>query len=365
MGMMTATYYDYDFGNVVVGETVNASVFIQYFAGLANPPITVTDISFDDPQFVASGFPALPFVMNPEDIVEINVAYTPLGLGTTTSFLTITSDVTNNPVTVIYTGTGVNNTRILTALPSKLVFPNTKVTTPSVALDSSIQNTGTSLDISVTGFTLDAQIICTNSPAFPFVLHPGDTAGPFHFIFTPTTAGFTDLPAGVSWASDASGNPTLVDCQIIAFIITPAFVLSGGTVQPLLSFVTGSNPVTKFSSGEDLNCEEDGFFKRIHDFGLASIEKTLQRLFFRYENIGSANVTGTFRSTRTGAVATDTKAIGSAGADGLIYDDYLDCQLSHDLLQIIISRLADDGPISLTEFVAKVVIKGEYIEGSG
>jgi hypothetical protein len=355
----------YDFGGVVVGSDAGVTISFKYVANPGDPSITVNSVDVDDTlNYGVGGFAAFPIIMFPGDTISGNLIFGPTGLGDFPATVTCSSDAPNDPVQISIDGQGIPNNRVLTAIPNLLDFGSIKILVPSAPMDVMLQNTGPSLSVTVTALNLDPQVTCTNPPAFPFTLNPGDTAGPFHFVFTPTVAGFDSIPNAIQWVSNAVGTPTLVAVQAVVFLITPAFVLTGAVQQLLLSFVGAGNPVTKSSDGEDLNCEEDGHFQKIVDFGLASIEKTLQRLFFRYENLGSGQVTAAFKSTRSGAQPTDTKNIGSAGADGLVYNSYWDAQLSHDLIQILISRLGDTGPVSLTEFVAKVVVKGEYVEGS-
>lgn len=168
--------------------------------------------------------------------------------------------------------------------------------------------------------------------------------------------------SGASVASDASSSPFNVETLGTGFLIAPAFTVTGADGGLLLGFVTGSTVVIKRADPDDLDCEEAGSFKRLHDFGLPGVEKAIQRVRFRYEDLGVATVNVQLRAIRpTIQSVSQNVVIGTAGAGEDIKNAFADLVMAHDLIEVQFSRLAGGGPVSITEYDPRVEERGEVI----
>jgi hypothetical protein len=87
------------FGNVVASK-----VLVLAVQNTGSADLVVTNITSDDAQFVPG---STSFTVTPGNTTNVNITYTPAGLGAHSGVLTVTSDAASSPDTIDMTGTGV------------------------------------------------------------------------------------------------------------------------------------------------------------------------------------------------------------------------------------------------------------------
>ncbi|KKK80960.1 hypothetical protein LCGC14_2818290, partial [marine sediment metagenome] len=68
-------------------------------------------------------------------------------------------------------------------------------------------------------------------------------------------------------------------------------------------------------------------------------------------------------SSRDAAVS-QSVSIGSAAAGSVLKNAFANIQLSHDLIEVEFSRLANGGPFVMTEYDPRIEPRGEVIEAT-
>lgn len=318
----------------------------------------VYSVTSSDAHFSRQGA-APPYIIDPGDSQVVKIRFTPGGVGSFTGVLTISSDAINSPTKRNMSGVGiVAGSKEISVDPSSWEFPETKVTVASAEKLLTITNTGT-VDTTLTGITYNGDFSAGATViAFPYVLGPGLSVQ-FGVKITPSVTGYILTANGAVIASDAVGNPHNLALSGFGILILTAFTVTGTEGAPLLAFTNGTTIVMKQFDPADLDCEEAGFIKRKHDFGLPGYEKKMTRVRLRYEDLGVATLTvkGTTHRQTESAIVT----LGTVAADEMVRNAFADLIVAADIIELEISRAANSGPLSLTQYAPFYEPGGEVI----
>jgi hypothetical protein len=297
---------------------------------------------------------------------KIVVKFSPTSGGNKTATLTLTGTMTNTPFVISLTGTGgVGGT--LTLQPQTTNdFGVVKDGTASSPLNvQAINNSGSDVIVSAIAFNGDFSA-GPGQPGLPFTLHANNADGAVNIpvIFTPTFTGFRITANAVSVTSSATNSPTSQSMQGTGAVIFPAFTVSGPNQVVLMAFVGAMGAISVLQvNANDLNCEEPGSFTRVYDWGMPLFEKYLGRAILRYEDNSAATFGCTVTATPVGRVSAAGLPGGGGANDGLIHEVFADLQVSGDLIQVAVSRIASQGPMEITEIFHEVDKRGEVVEG--
>jgi Abnormal spindle-like microcephaly-assoc'd, ASPM-SPD-2-Hydin/Cep192 domain 4/HYDIN/CFA65/VesB-like, Ig-like domain len=229
-GVLTPSSTSVAFGNVAVGSTVTQTVSVTN-TGTATVNITGASITGAGFTMVSgSGATSVPVGQS----ASLQVQFAPTSEGNDSATLTVTSDASNSPVAVSFSGTGTE--AIMALAPASLNFNNVTVGQKS-SQNVTITNNGnsnltfTSATISGTGFTM--------SGLSPLPTIPAGQSATFSVQFTPTsTAGAT---GNVTFRDNAAGSPQTLT-------LTGSAVAAGSTLTPNPGSVNFGNVVVGTSS---------------------------------------------------------------------------------------------------------------------
>lgn len=222
------------------------------------------------------------------------------------------------------------------------------------------------------GFTIDISTVtlgeffpAAGQPSYPFTLHANNADGPtiIPVEFEPDETGFVMDPTALEVYSNASNNPTFQTMQGTGVIILPAFTIPQLPQAVLIGIGEAMGSTILEVDTLDLDSEEPGSFTRVYDWGAPLKEKYLGRVIMRYEDESSTpfDVTCTANLTRQPTSVTDNLINEGGANDDLIHNLFFDLQTSDDLIQLVISRGADDGPLQITEMFHEIDVGGEYV----
>jgi hypothetical protein len=222
--------------------------------------------------------------------------------------------------------------------------------------------------ITVTGASFAAPwVLGSVSRIFPFTMNTGDTFT-FHLLFEPTELGYYNQTVGSQFVVTGEvGTQQVIIAQGNAVDIIPVYPLNGTATQVWLAF-TASGPVVEMTYADvtNLNPESSALLKRLYDFGIPIIEKSLQRWAVRYIDNGIASISiqvTVYRPNGT-TVINQTKSIGTVGADGLTKTQYFDISTSGELFLVQLSANANAGNISIIDMYPLVEPEGEFVEAT-
>ncbi len=353
------------FGDVTDGQTIDIDVTLFNIDG--NIVLTVFSATFNNSVFAISPASAVTLPVNiPVDgSVIVTLRFSPDAVQAETGTVSWVHNGINTPRVDSLSGTGVvAGTIALSVDPSSHDFGTQKTTVATAEKLFTVENTGT-VDVIISAVNFAAPFSTGGTTlSLPLTLTPGST-DQFGVIFTPTAEGDITKAAGASVVSDAATDPVDIELTGEGILIVPAFILTGATQAFLLGFFKPSTGVSvvKQADASDLNCEEAGSFKRLHDFGVPGVEKHVKRVRFRYEDEGAVVVTVQLDSARDAAVS-QAVSIGSAGAGSVLKNAFANIQMSHDLVEVKFSRAADGGPFVMTEYDPRIEPGGEVIEAT-
>lgn len=198
----------HDFGATILNETAEHT-FIVHNEGTADLEVAGLTVTGQDAQQFAILADPAPFVLAPDESLDVTATFTPTSLGEKSAALRFDSnDSDENPFEVGLTGTGTPE-----PVPDISVTP-LQHDYGEVALDSTVsktfvtQNTGTS-NLSVIATTLageDAEEFTVLDGNAPFVVAPGDSQD-IVASFTPVSAG--SKSATLSLANNDPDNATV------------------------------------------------------------------------------------------------------------------------------------------------------------
>lgn len=365
-----------DFGDVTVGSYVDLTLRLL---DDGYDDLIATQFLFSNPLF-SLVLPSLPFTITAHGYILAHIRFSPTGVSSESGTLTIDADAMNQPILVALLGAGVAaGSGLISIDPSSWDFGTQKAGVPTAEKLFTITNTGT-IAVNVSGITFAGPFSAgaTFPGGFPVAIAAAGILI-FGIIYTASIEGFETEAAGCEIASDALNNPHDLVLSGTGYLITPAYVLIGSDTGLLLAF----GNVVKQMDPNDLNCEENASFERIHVFEVPSqlgsmiplhdVEKTLLRVGFKYEDKGSAtlkvsatvrrqqDVSGTLTQLpqTVGPVAV---RLGTATADDWPLIAMADLEIRHELIQIKVLREANAGKVSLIDYTPKFEPMGEVVE---
>jgi len=364
-GILVASPPAPTFGDVTDGQTVDVDVTLSNI--FSTEALTVFSAVFNNSVFTISPSSANtpPFDIPIGSFKIVTLRFSPDTVQAETGTVTWTHSGINTPLVGTLTGTGVSaGTIALSVDPSSHDFGSQKTTVATAEKLLTVENTGT-VDVIISAVNFAAPFSAGGTTlSLPRTLTPGQT-DQFGVIFTPTAEGDITKSAGASVVSDAAASPFDIELTGEGFLITPAFILTGATQAFLLGLFKPSTGVSvvKQVDASDLDCEEAGSFKRLHDFGVPGVEKYVARIRFRYEDEGVATVKVQLDSSRDPAVS-QSVSIGTTAAGSVLKNAFSNITLTHDLIEVKFSRLASGGPFVMTEYDPRIEPRGEVIEAT-
>lgn len=352
-----------DFGDVTIGSGVGIQVTISNVGDL---DCHVTSITSSDPQYTQSL--SFPLIIPAGGSVTANVVFAPTGAGSSSASITAFSDAINGPNTLPCSGNGVApGSKLLSVSPSTWDFGQQKDGTPSPQQLFTLTNTGTvALTITALAYNGDFSAGATQ-PALPYVLNPSATVQ-VGVIFTPSVTGLRQSSNALVITSDATGSPQSIVMQGTGFLINPAFVLTGATLQPVLGFANAGTIAVKTLNPSTLATEagQSPTFSKLVQYDPAAngFEDTLLRIFFHYEDLGPAVVQISVNSVRleNGALVVQNLSqqvsIGF-GSNGQVLVAFADFEMTAELFTISVQQIS--GPVSIIDLVHRVIQRGEVV----
>lgn len=349
-----------DFGSVTDGQSADVAVTVT---NIGDSTLKVINITTGNVQFTKD---ISTFNLAPGDSQEVIFTFSPTGVGVVNATATISSNSTSGQFRISLTGIGVAaGTKSLSINPSGLNFGSVKTGMSSAQFLFTITNTGT-IDCTVNSIVGAGDYAITLDPS-PVTLHAGDTCQ-FGITFSPSVEGLIIENAGATVNNDSPQAAIAVFCQGTGVLIFPAYIVTGINEVVVAAFfnANGGVQVMQFDPS-DLNCEEDAYLSRQYTFENQEIlpgqEKTVARLFFRYEDLG-VTALQCLPSTLRQSITLAAQNIGTAGASGLIRKGYFDFEISDEVVSLMLKRAADGGSLSLTFLAPKLVPRGEWIENT-
>lgn len=349
MQNLVATPNALDFGDVTTGTT--AVLSINLFNDSIFNDATIVSISTDNGDFVPGTFTT---PIAPQDSVDVEITYTAGAAGPSTGTITIVTNAANNPITIAVTANSIAaGSKALSISPSSWVFDPTKVAQDSATKTFRVTNTGT-VATTVQIPVLTAPFIGVGLPAGVTVLNAGDFFE-FDAKFHPTVAGYQTDPFGIVITSDAISSPNNIDLEGLAVLITPAYVVVGGTENGFAAF----GPTLKKFNATDFNCEDTAYAERVHSFLGPGYEATLERLEIQYEDYGAARVEVKITNERD-QTTRDNLVVGTVAATKKLRNNVANVTLPGELMTV---RITPTGPFWMTAYIARYSKAGE-VKGS-
>ena len=186
------------FGNVDLGSTSTQTITI---ANIGAGSTTVSEI-FANPYFISKGL-TLPLTLAPGQSATFTVTFSPSLAGTVSTTESLTSDASNSPTALQFSGTGVNPPGQLTATPSALSFGNVAIGASAV---QKVTVTAHTASVTISGTDLSGTGFSWSGPTLPLTLAAGMSAS-FTVEFTPLAAG--SVTGTLSLVSNAATAPAV------------------------------------------------------------------------------------------------------------------------------------------------------------
>lgn len=258
-----------------------------------------------------------------------------------------------------------------TVVPSVLTFPLTQIGVTSGSQKITATNTSPAgVFITLSSATLVDQFAFSSGDiSSPVVLAPGE-AHVFEVTFTPLTEGLVLETHGFTLISDSPTSPDYVELRASDYIIIPVEPLVEGQDKTcVLCFNnTGVNTAWEFDSN-DLNCEEVAFLKKLLNFEMIGIDKSLDRVFFKYEDLGPGTVSVQGRTRQppnVNQVQMSDVDYGTSVKDSYplqSLSDYI--PVDGEMIEVTLYKDKSTGPLSLVELVYKFFTGSKLIGSSG
>jgi P pilus assembly chaperone PapD len=226
------------FGNVSVGVTNTQTITVKN-PGTAN--LTISQASLSGSGFTETGI-ALPLTITPGGSSAFTISFDPSSAATIAGTLLLTSNAATPSLSVMVSGTGVAQTRLLSSSATSLNFGSLTLQT-SASLPVTLTNTG-NYSVTISQLTVAGAGFSYSGLSLPITLAAGQSAS-FSAIFDPTTAG--NLSGTVTVVSTATNSP-----QTIALAGTGAAATTysvGLSWQASTSSVVGYNVYGSSQSG--------------------------------------------------------------------------------------------------------------------
>jgi hypothetical protein len=360
-----------DFGSVMVGESVEASLHITNVGGYSSEHFLsstaiIFSASVNHADIGDAIDPSLPYSLLHGDSVDIKFRYAPMSIGAIPSgvYATIISNAINAPLTIFVSGSGTApSTKVISVEPSSWHFPNTKVGSSSAEKLFTIKNQGdTNLTINGVTFNGDFEAGAT-LPSYPSVITPGNTLV-FGVKFSPSFNGNAVQADGAVIDSDAASSPTNIPLSGGGFLIEPSYVISGIETTNILAFVDSLGQVLlKTIDANNLNSEEPCTLVRFTDLGLPLMNKEIMRIGVRYEDLGFAELVAQVKVQIRDEIIVREKTIkiGTSSGGGRPREALADLELSGEILEVRVIRPANCGAVSIINFFLSVEPRGEFV----
>jgi uncharacterized membrane protein len=265
--------------------------------------------------------------------------------------ITMNPLVGNSPYNVAATGTSVvATTASISISPPSYVFPPAKANTNSATVTFTVTNTGTG-NVTVQIPVVTVPFYGTGLPSGPTVLAPGGTLT-FGIYFNPTSGGYVVESQGLAVTSGAASSPNYADLEGMGTLITPAYIVTGGTENGFAAF---GSTLLQFDS-TDFDCEETAYAEREISPTGPGYETVLTRLGLQYEDQGQAVVT--VLATSDGRAQSEQQVkIGTPEATGKVKKSSL-ADLKHTG-EVITLRMTANGPLWLDGYFPRWEEGGE------
>lgn len=352
----------YDYGDVVVGFPVEATFTFSVDFGQVQDALGITGPDAAD--FVVTQ----PLTPNPVSVAgggtgTVKVTFTPSNLGAKSATLTLNTDAENSPWNVPMTGNGTvpgpGSGTLTAAYQTTDDFGSVKIGDTSAPLNVILSN-NSGADVVVNNLADNGDFHLSGPPATPFTLLANGASAPVtvSMVFTPTVVGLRVQADALAITHTGFNTPLNVEFRGTGTFITAAFTVLSGPLVPLFALFSPS--VVRQGDPDDLNCEEPASIKRVYDWAMAQVEKTLMRVILRYEDLGAFTYTVTAVMPQRPTVV--SAPVTSGTGTGKVANSYADLIATDDLIEIEISRAADSGPIVINEIDHKVEHAGEYVE---
>lgn len=325
--LLTATPTNLNFNDVRVGSSTTQPITLT---ARGTEPITISGATF-----AGSGFtlfqPKFPITLNPGQITELYVVFSPTDTGTTTGTLTVQSNASNaTAINLSGTGTTAQSPQ-LTITPADLNFRDVTVNSTS-SQTITLVSTGTK-PVTVDKATIAGAGFSISGAALPLTLNPRQTAT-FTVQFAPATSEVYSGSLTIHSNSATKSTSVITLAGTGTQESTPQLTVSPSSIsfgnvtvgssstQPLTLTSTGTAPVTVNSV--TINGSEFDISRRT--FPLTLNPKQSVTLQVKYipvdagastgtvtiESNSSANAKSTINLTGNGQAATSPQLTASA-----------------------------------------------------
>ncbi len=200
-GTIAATPSSVSFGSVPLASSLSQAVQLKN-TGTAS--LTISAWSTSNSAFTLKGG-TTPLTLAAGSTANCTLVFTPTVTGTISASMTITSNASDNHLTLALSGTGVTATRTLAATPTSLNFGN-DIVGGATTLAVSLKNTGNS-SITVSGVSVAATDVTAGGGVNGATIAPGQTAT-LSVTFSPKQV--ETVSGSVKLSSNATGSPASI-----------------------------------------------------------------------------------------------------------------------------------------------------------
>jgi len=187
------------FGNVNTGSS---AIQIVTITNTSNASVQISQIAVSGAGVTATGI-TTPLTLNPAAAATLSVKFSPMGAGSVTGSVTVTSNATGSPQTISVSGTGIQSA--LGISPASFAYGSVS-DGQTKSQSFTLTNTGTA-SVTISQIAVSGAGYSVNGLATPTTLTAG-TSATFNAVFAPTTAG--SLTGAVTITSNAPGSPATI-----------------------------------------------------------------------------------------------------------------------------------------------------------
>lgn len=351
----------YNLGNVPNGATTNFDITLH---NTGTQPVTVSGGVTTNTDYVNPG--PFPQVIPAGGSFVMHSSITPTHLGADNTILAFSADSSNVPLIHVNANSVSVAGGVITIAPAAIVFGTQKIGTHAPTFNLQILNTGT-VNFHVTALTVTGDPSFTITPPGLPALIPFGGGIILPVDWFPQLLGLLTGDLEIDTDLAAPQNVVHVSMSGVSVALFAVSILSGALYQFLFGIDDSSNHVL---IDGDFNAQWDGIleFNGVL-WGAVGQEKTMQRLYVLYENVGvcaGLKATVTVLRPTKGAdfydVVEKTVTIGTVLADGKVRSAFWDLQASGEIAFLKITRPGNSGPLSLVGFVPSFDVKGEKVE---
>ncbi len=207
------------FGNVNTGTSSTKN---ETITNTGNTNVQISSITVSGTGYTLSGA-SVPVTLTPSQTFTFGVVFTPTAAGSASGSVTVTSNATGSPATIVLSGTGVQAG--LTVSPASFNFGSvvdgqTKSQAITVTNSGTASLTISQVSISAVGYTV-------NGLSIPSTVAPGASVT-FNAVFAPTTVG--SLTGTVNIVSNAPNSPTTVALSGTGVAVTQTLSFSSSSL---------------------------------------------------------------------------------------------------------------------------------------